>query len=423
MNKKSEPNEYNPQFMEWGIIDQENYNSIHDVPLKRWDPLSTIKIKTKSFGLRKEKERYYGHYSYLSPIRGKRPKGFKKSKKKKSEFQDCKKLQINEYQDVFSKIIDNNSLTKLNKEKGEGYTIIITEDELRRDDPFSIKPHRINKISKNSKAVTLINRYPSMARIIDPKIKKNIEENIPPRSKLSTGINLVTISRKFLPSLSFEMIPKEVLTAIFLSMKAAIVYCVQSAIERDYYDIPISPFFNIGEKVGGSQPRLHSQIYIDLNEDGHGSRLEGYLKAFEEMGNDCHLCKTTHGENEESTRVILKTQYWIFYATGSPVRNYHLRFHPKEHVRRFSQLNRNQLADLATALKILFEALDELNIDKNRNILFNGCPYGYDADMHLFCDIIPHEIIGGAEMAEDMRVARKLPEEVAKEIRDIIEDA
>ncbi|MEJ2278730.1 MAG: hypothetical protein P8Y70_13430 [Candidatus Lokiarchaeota archaeon] len=41
--------------------------------------------------------------------------------------------------------------------------------------------------------------------------------------------------------------------------------------------------------------------------------------------------------------------------------------------------------------------------------------------MHFFGDIIPHEIIGGAEMAEDMRVARKLPENTAKEIRDMIE--
>ena len=57
---------------------------------------------------------------------------------------------------------------------------------------------------------------------------------------------------------------------------------------------------------------------------------------------------------------------------------------------------------------------------KNRNILFNCCPYGYDANFHLFGDIIPHEIIGGAEMADDMRVARKLPHEAADEIRRAI---
>jgi len=46
--------------------------------------------------------------------------------------------------------------------------------------------------------------------------------------------------------------------------------------------------------------------------------------------------------------------------------------------------------------------------------------YGYDAEFHMFGDIIPNEIIGGAEMADDMRVARKLPEDTAAEIRKAI---
>ena len=38
----------------------------------------------------------------------------------------------------------------------------------------------------------------------------------------------------------------------------------------------------------------------------------------------------------------------------------------------------------------------------------------------MFADIIPHEIIGGAEMADDMRVARKLPHVASAEIRKIV---
>ena len=130
----------------------------------------------------------------------------------------------------------------------------------------------------------------------------------------------------------------------------------------------------------------------------------------------CHLCVTDH----EDSRVVLKTEFWTFYATGSPIRNYHLRFYPHEHVRRFSNLKINQIIDLSRSLKIIFKALDDLGVESNRNIIFNCCPYGYDADFHLFGDIIPHEIIGGAEMADDMRVARKLPEENARELRNII---
>ena len=114
-----------------------------------------------------------------------------------------------------------------------------------------------------------------MARIVDAEIKANLSSQLPRNSKLAEGINLVTIARHFYPSLDFNSIPEDILEGIFVCMKEAILYCILEAIERDYYDIPVSPFFNIGPMAGGSQPRIHSQVYIDLNGDGHGSRLEG----------------------------------------------------------------------------------------------------------------------------------------------------
>ncbi|MFX1503985.1 MAG: hypothetical protein ACFFDH_23690 [Promethearchaeota archaeon] len=403
--------------MEWGVINKENFKdkTSYDVPIKRWDPLSTRVIQTEGFGLRKEHPRYYGRYSYISPIRSERPRGFK-SEEGEDKFLDCSSKVLSECKDVFSSIIEGKIVyDDWGKALSDGHTIIITQDEMRRDNPFLDVPHQVERIPDNCKAITLINRYPSMIRIIDPDIRESIVKNLPSHLKLSIGINLVTISRDFYPSLCFNLIPADVLTGIFLSMKAAILYCIEEAIERDYYDIPVMPFFNIGSKVGGSQPRIHSQTYIDLNMDGHGSRLEGYLEAFKEMGDKCHLCRSTHGGSD---RIILETEFWTFYTTGSPVRNYHIRFHPNEHLRRFSQLKINQIEDLAVSLKMIFQALDDLKIEKNRNILFNCCPYGYDADFHLFADIIPHEVIGGAEMADDMRVARKLPHIAAKEIRE-----
>ncbi|MFW9827512.1 MAG: hypothetical protein ACFFEY_07975 [Candidatus Thorarchaeota archaeon] len=410
--------QYKPQFMEWGIINKENFKDIYDIPLKRWDPLSTVRITKEDFGLRKERIRFYGHYSYISPIRGKRPKGFKTIEEEK-QFLDCSKKIMNKYRDVFTAVTEGKPIyDNWGYQLGDGFTIIINEEELRRDNPFSDTPHRIKKISENTKALTLVNRYPSMARVVDPYVENYIKENLPSHLKLSKGINLVSVSRNFFPSLCFKLIPEDVLTSLFLSMKAAILYCVEEAINQDYYDIPVMPFFNIGQKVGGSQPRIHSQTYIDLNMDGHGSRLEGYLEAFKAMENKCHLCETTHGGTD---RIILETAFWTFYTTGSPVRNYHIRFHPNEHLRRFSQLKVNQIEDLAKSLKMIFQALDDIEIDKNRNILFNCCPYGYDADFHMFADIIPHEVIGGAEMADDMRVARKLPHIAAKEIKVSLE--
>ena len=410
--------DYAPKFMEWGVINKENFSSVKDVPIKRWDPLSTVYITSKDFGYREERQRFYGHYSYLSPIRGKRPIISKAKDEQNYESGECSNSVWKDYKDVFMSILEGKQIySDWGGPIGDGFTLIITENEKRRDNPFLDKPHRIEKIPDSCKAITLINRYPSMARVVDPEVKSAIEKLLPLKSKLAEGINLISISRRFYPSSCFNLIPEDILAAIFLSMKAAILYAIEEAIERDYYDIPVNSFFNIGSKVGGSQPRIHSQVYIDLSGDGHGSRLEGYLRAFKEMGDQCHLCKSTHDDNR---RIILDTDYWTFFTTGSPVRNYHIRFIPKEHIRRFTQLNVNQISDLARILKILFQALDDLEIDKNRNILFNCCPYGYDANFHMFGDIIPHEIIGGAEMADDMRVARKSPNDTAEEIRNAI---
>lgn len=403
--------------MEWGIINKENFKdkTTYDIPVKRWDPLSTVHIITNEFGSQKKEKRFYGRYSYLSPIRGKRPIGYK-AIQEKTQFPECTEKAWKGFKDVFMAVTEGKPLfSDSGKQIGDGETIIITEDDKRRDKPFLKRPHKIERITDSCKAITLINRYPSMARIIDPDIDEYISKKLPPHIKLARGINLVTISRHFYPSSCFRLIPEDILAGIFLSMKEAILYCILEAIERNYYDIPVNPFFNIGMKVGGSQPRIHSQVYIDLNGDGHGSRLEGYLRAFKEMGNNCHLCETTHGNTD---RLIIESKFWTFYTTGSPVRNYHIRFHPNEHIRRFSNLKINQINDLARYLKFIFQALDDMEIDRNRNILFNSCPFGYDADFHLFGDIIPHEIIGGAEMADDMRVARKLPHIAAKEIRE-----
>ena len=408
------PDIYSPKFMEWGIITKENFKDMYDVPIKRWDPLSTVIAEPDEFGFHKKEKRFHGHYAYLSPIRGKRPKGFKMAEKKI----DLKEKDWNNYIDVFKAVTDGKAIyDKHDKLIGDGYTLVITEDEEKKDNPFSDTPHRLNKLDPSCKALTLINRYPSMARVVDPETEAYITKNLPPHLKLAKGINLVTISRNFYPAMDLEAIPEEILSAIFLSMKEAVLYCILEAIERDYYDIPVNPFFNIGTKVGGSQPRIHSQVYIDLNGDGHGSRLEGHLQAFKQMGDNCHLCETSHGNTD---RIILKTEFWTFYTTGSPIRNYHIRFHPNEHIRRFTQLKINQIMDLARAIKIVFRALDKINIDNNRNILFNCVPYGYDADFHMFGDIIPHEIIGGAEMADDMRVANKLPHLAAAEIRNAL---
>ena len=181
--------------------------------------------------------------------------------------------------------------------------------------------------------------------------------------------------------------------------------------------IPISPFINVGRMAGGSLKRIHIQVFMDLDQDGHGTRTESLLKSFEWMRekNQCHLCKSTH-----RNRLILENEDWILFATGSPIRNYHLRFTTKKHIQEITQLNEKQLRSLASILRTIFAAMDELDINSNRNIIWNTRPFGYETDFHIFGDIFPFEFIGGAEMADDMRVVRLSPLDVAKNLRNVI---
>ncbi len=391
-------------FMQFGIISSHSFSSLSKVPIKRWDPLSNVPIILQDNGKHTVLSKFYGHYSYISPVRRKR------------EFNIDKDNGDN---DVFKAVLNGKPI-KDNKGNliGDGFGIIICNGNKKVDNPFSITPKRY--INIKGKAITLINRYPAMARWIEDSILDYIINNLPSNSKLAYGVNLVTISREYYDSLKFEEIPDDVISAVFQSTTASISYVIEEANKKGIKSIPVSPFFNIGKPVGGSQSRFHSQVYIDLNEDGHGARLEMHLKAFEEMReHECRLCKSDHGGG---SRLVLKTDFWTFFVTGSPLRNYHLRFYPNEHFERLDELDKKYFDDLAHNLKIIWSALNDIFANPNRNIILNMKPYGYEkSHFHLFGDILPYEFVGGAEMADDMRVARLLPENVAKDLRKIIQ--
>ncbi len=390
--------------MQWGIISSHSFSNLKKVPIKRWDPLSNVPIEIQDNGYNIVLPKIYGHYSYISPVRGKRA------------FVVDQKLDGN---DAFKAVFNAKPLyDEEGNLVGDGFGLIICDGSRKVDDPFSITPRRYHEIK--AKAVTFINRYPAMARYVEQGIYDYIINSLPSNSKLAYGVNLVTVSKDYFDSLEFETIPDDVISAVFQSTQAGIKYVVEEANKKGIKNIPVSPFFNIGRSVGGSQRRLHSQVYVDLNEDGHGARIEMYLKAFEKMKNrECHLCTSEHGGG---TRTVLKTKYWTFFATGSPVRNYHLRFNPNNHYERLDELSIKQFDDLAKSLKLIWSALNELDVNRHRNIIINTKPYGYEkANFHLFGDILPYEFVGGAEMADDMRVARLLPENVAESLKTIIQ--
>ncbi|TFF88904.1 MAG: hypothetical protein EU549_02150 [Promethearchaeota archaeon] len=391
-------------FNHWGIINEHNFDGdFSKIPIKKWDPLASTPIDVNKDYFYKE---FFGNYSYISIIRGDRPK----DNKEKFEDEENKNDKI----DVFKPVIDGkNYYDQNNKLIGEGYSITITDGIKEEEDPFSNVP-RLKKVTND--AFTIINRYPAMMRVIDESIIKQINSSgfLDKYSKVARGVNLVSVISNFYNEI--VKIPTNQLADLFQSMGAAINYVITEAKNQGFKIIPISPFINHGKMVGGSIQRLHSQVYVDLNEDGHGHRMQAVLKSFEHIENsECFLC------SHNNLGKIIYQNSWKLFVADSPIRNHHLRLAPLSHVRNLFNIKKRKLfLDLADIVKKTFKAMDKLSINKSRNIIFNVKPYGYNLDYHLFADIIPFEYIGGAEMSDSMRVCKVSPDKFAEKMIEII---
>ena len=367
-------------FMHWGIINKYNFSDdkIDRVPVKVFDPLLTHRYSI--YGTT-------GHFSYISPVRGYRPKGVDFEKRKRS--------------DVFRKIIE-----------GQDWAIYITLDDNLKSSPFEKTPYMF--CSEKYRAATIINRFPSYVRIIDDEVLeriKRIDDKI--AGSISRGINLVTFPIKYCESVS--EIDSDDLFWIIKSMNAAISYSIKEANRIGYGRIVVYPFFNIGPLAGGSQPRLHSQVYMDLNSDGHGLLMDIALTVFRSGGEQCPLC-----EDLEEDVIIYQNDTWTLWAARAPKRNFQLRFAPKRHVEYITDLSLKEIRGLADILIRSNKALDALGVNENRNIIFYTKPIGYGFNFHLFGEILPWENIGGVELLDTCRVVRVSPRSVASMVREQI---
>ena len=398
-------------FMYWGIISKHNFSSLEKIPRKRWDPLVLSPITLDEFGHKVVLKKSYGHFSYISPVRPARQQPFSSV----SPLQVDKTRSV-ETVEIFKPIVEGRHIyseVEPDKKIGDAHAIVVCNSTEQIDEPFSVEP----KVYKNlhGDAMTLINKFPAMVRCIDEELVDYIEKNMPLHAKMARGVNLLTIPAQFYRRL--EDMPTSVLADMLQSLITGISSVKEAANARGINLIPTSPFFNIGKHTAGHLQRIHAQAYMDLNEDGHGSRMESILKAFEKMKADknCNLCNSTH---DNGKRLVYQNDSWIFFTSGSPVRNYHLRFTTHEHIEDFTGLTRQHLEDLASALKVIFTVLNELKVNTNRNIIINTKPFGHTKTyFHVFGDLLPHEDVGGAELGDDFRVVRISPLDVARELR------
>lgn len=378
-------------FMHWGIITRHNFSSekLHLIPRKKWDPLSAAPILLPdATGKMIPIGKWKGHFSYVSPIRSARPGGEERTERVK---------------DTFKEILE-----------GRDYAIFISIDRNRFDSVFSAEPVMLDV--RDATAVTIVNRYPAMVRVIDEQLEEQLKPKIEDEyTRIAHGINLVAFPASTYYE-TFSEADVTSLSAMFKSLLSAVSFGVEEAKKRGFTLIPLYVFFNVGLMAGGSQPRLHAQAYMDLNQDGHGAFMENVLQAFDMMRGKCHICSSRHDE-----RLVFENATWIAWATSAPRRNFHVRIAPKRHVERLTDLDDREIDGLSEILILISRAMDKVGVVRDRYVLIYSNPFGYQSFFHMFIDFVPFERIGGIEVLDSVRVVRIAPEDVAKLLRNAIE--
>jgi UDPglucose--hexose-1-phosphate uridylyltransferase len=365
-------------FMQWGIAKVENYRGeLELVPIKVHDPQISYPIIINGTNT----GNMFGRSAYISLIRDSRPRGV---------------------DDEFGAII-----------RGEGndnaYAIVVAADGKRLQHPYSLEP-RIEDLTGN-KAVAFINRFPSLVRCLDPEIEEHVRPTLDEYAKIARGINLVTTTTDYYDNIS-DM-PHESLTNLLRSMIEAIKYCTEASIETGIEQIVITPVFNLGEKAGGSVKQIHSQVHMDMAQDGHGPVMETILKA---ANDSCRLCISNHGNRHVYENTTLKL--WVARA---PLRNYMLRFAPRRHVEGIESLYEEEISGMADIILKGSRGLDALGVERDRYISIHTRPVGYTSSYHLFCDMMPAEPVGGLEMSDAVRIVRTGPAGIADELRRAVD--
>ncbi|MFW6272584.1 MAG: hypothetical protein ACOC2U_02240 [bacterium] len=387
--------------MHWGNINTSNYyDNINAVPLKVWDRLQSM-INPLS-------DKLLGLYGINSAVRGDKPIEIKTN------------MDFSMQNDILGQILNGN-------EPG----IILSVGKKTVSNPFSESPYYA-EVLEDDTGVTLINRYPSYARNVSLQIEEVLEQNnmINHFTHVAKGLCLVSYPTNYYTQI--EDIPHKELTKTLESLQIATSKTIDEAIMKGIEYIPLRVFVNTGPLSGRSLSRAHIQTYIDTTEDGHDTRTEARIKAYEHdslQGYGCPICKraddTIRLENEPDkgdfgNKLVYENDSWCVWIPGCPEHNYQIRFGPKEHKKDITELNSEEINGLSDVLIKVSNGLNELGIERDRNILFHQLPAGYTSFFHMYGDIIPFDNIGGIERMEHMRVNKTSIPEYVEQMKEVL---
>jgi len=193
-------------------------------------------------------------------------------------------------------------------------------------------------------------------------------------------------------------------------------------IAKDPRVLHVTIFKNHGKDAGTSLEHPHSQIIatpvIPPNVRG---RMEEALRFYDENGY-CLFCQVMQEEMEDGTRIVHQTPHFVClvpYASLSPFAAW---VFPRRHMASFSEIQPEEMRDLAGALRVVLGKLYYGLGDPDYNFIIrtSPCENRYSRHYHWYLSLIPRLTkVAGFELGSGMYINVTLPEANAEFLRGV----
>ncbi len=190
-------------------------------------------------------------------------------------------------------------------------------------------------------------------------------------------------------------------------------------------------FRNKGEEVGVSLTHPHSQVYVLPFIPSKVQREIENSKKFYRKKKKCLFCRIIETEKSDGERVVFMNNSWIAFIPFYAHWPFEVHIYPLRHMQRINELEKDELFDLAYALKRVLCGIKKVYSKPMPYMLvLHQAPYhGVYGFYHLHIEIYGVyrgdgllKYAAGMEMGGGNFTYDGLPEERAGILREVIED-
>ena len=183
----------------------------------------------------------------------------------------------------------------------------------------------------------------------------------------------------------------------------------------------VQAFKNNGPMAGASVYHSHWQILGTPMVPLRQQKMEAHLLATQAAGKSCPYCQMLAHEEEAKVRLVEETAHFVSFVPYASRFPYEVWVLPRRHVWTIGQLEEAELLDLAKLTKRVLRKILALRPGLNYNLCLEDSPKVAQRQLfHWHLEIIPRMVsLAGFEFVSDSFINHVLPEQAAKELRQL----